>query len=122
MICVESGFEIQIGGAAGLHVRQSELLAKVATEDEAMQTIVAVLQLYWEQGFYLERMYNWAPRVGLDSIRAQVVDDADSRAALVERFVRSQRFAQVDPWAERARGVEAAEFAPLMTPRLMAAE
>ena len=122
VICAESGYEVQIGGAAGLHLRQTELLAKVASEDEAMEVIVAVLQLYREEGFYLERMYKWAPRVGLDTIRTRVVDDLDSRAALVARFVRSQSFAQVDPWAERARGMEAREFTSLTGPRLMAAE
>ena len=32
VICVDSGYEIQIGGAAGLHIRGTELLTKVASE------------------------------------------------------------------------------------------
>ncbi len=113
MICVESGYEISFAGAAGLHVRQTEFLCKVATEDECIETIAALTQLYREQGRYLERMYKWSVRVGIDSIRAAVVDDAAKRRALYERFVISQKIAQIDPWAERVAGKEAYEFAPI---------
>ncbi len=122
VICVDSGYEIQIGGAAGLDLRRTDLLTKATSEDEALETIVAVLQLYREDGFYLERIYKWAARVGLDSIRDRAVDDADGRRGLIERFVVSQKYFQVDPWAERAQGADAAEFTSLATPSLMAAE
>ena len=59
-------------------------------------------QLYREQGWYLERMYKWCDRVGLDAIRKQVVDDVANRKALFGRFAYSQQFSQSDPWAERA--------------------
>ena len=113
VICVESGYEISFAGAAGLHVRQTDFLCKVATEEECIETIAALTQLYREQGRYLERMYKWSVRVGLDSIRAHVVEDAVRRRALYERFVISQKVAQVDPWAERVAGREAHEFAPI---------
>ena len=124
VVCVDSGYEIHIGGASGLDIRGTELLAKVSTEDEAMEMIVAVVQHYREQGWYLERMYKWMTRVGLDTIKSQVVEDAAHRAALFERFVHSQRFAQHDPWAERVQGAEAHEFAPMarVAPQLEAAE
>ena len=35
------------------------------------------------------------------------------RKALAERFLYSQQFAQIDPWKERAGGVEAHEYTPL---------
>ena len=35
VVCVDSGYEIHIGGAAGLHIKGTELLTKVASEDEA---------------------------------------------------------------------------------------
>lgn len=113
VICVESGYEISFAGAAGLHVRQTEFLCKVATEDECMETIAALTQLYREQGRYLERMYKWSVRVGIESIRAAVVDDAAKRSTLHARFVLSQKIAQIDPWAERVAGKEAYEFAPI---------
>jgi nitrite reductase (NADH) large subunit len=113
VICVDSGYEIHFAGAAGLHVRQTDLLCKVATEDECIEIIAALTQLYREQGRYLERMYKWSVRVGIETIRAQVVDDLARRKALFDRFVLSQKTAQIDPWAERAQGKDAHEFSPL---------
>jgi nitrite reductase (NADH) large subunit len=89
------------------------VLTKVATEDEALETIVAVVQLYREQGFYLERIYKWMARVGLETIRAQAVEDAENRKALFARFVFAQSFSQEDPWEERAKGGDAHEFRPM---------
>jgi nitrite reductase (NADH) large subunit len=37
------------------------------------------------------------------------------RKALAQRFLDSQQHAQVDPWAERARGADSNEFNPLNT-------
>jgi nitrite reductase (NADH) large subunit len=112
VICVDSGYEIHIGGAAGLHIQGTELLTKVATEEEAIWTICAVTQAYREQGWYLERVYKWMARVGLEAIRAQV-EDPQNRRALYDRFAYSQRFSRIDPWAERVAGRHADEFNPL---------
>ena len=124
VICVDSGYEIHVGGAAGLHIQGTQLLTKVATEEEAIQLISAVMQMYREGGWYLERIYKWMARIGLETIHAATVEDLDNRAALFARFVKSQETAQVDPWAERAsKGVEAGEFKPMATlPMGMAAE
>ena len=113
VICVDSGYEIHFAGAAGLHIKGTQLLCKVPEEDECIEVIAALTQLYREQGHYLERMYKWADRVGVDSIRATVVDDLEKRRTLYERFVISQRNAQVDPWAERVAGHDAHEFRPM---------
>ncbi len=114
VICVDSGYEIQFAGAAGLHIKGTEFLTKVASEDECIEVIAALIEEYREQARYGERMYKWCDRVGLEAIRKAVVDDLTNRKALFARFAHSQQFAQVDPWAERAQGREAAhEFAPL---------
>jgi nitrite reductase (NADH) large subunit len=113
IVCVESGYDIHIAGAAGLHVRATDLLAHVATEEEAIEYVAAVLQLYREQATYLHRIYKWAELTGIDKIRAAIVDDPEGRRALVERFLKSQRAARKDPWAERAAGRELHEFMPL---------
>ncbi|MFL5201682.1 MAG: nitrite reductase large subunit NirB [Microvirga sp.] len=113
VICVDSGYEIHFAGAAGLHIKGTQLLCKVPEEDECIEVIAALTQLYREQGHYLERMYKWADRVGAESIRATVVDDLTRRQALYERFVISQRTAQIDPWAERVAGRDAHEFRPM---------
>ncbi len=122
VVCVDSGYEIHVGGAAGLHIKGTEVLTKVRSELEAIEMIAAILQLYREEGFYLERVYKWMDRVGLASIAARVVDDATGRVALLERFMEAQRFSQDDPWAERAAGHDAAEFYDLRAPMRVAAE
>jgi nitrite reductase (NADH) large subunit len=114
VVCVDSGYEIHFAGAAGLHIKGTEFLTKVTTEDECLEIIVALTQLYREQGRYLERMYKWCDRVGLDKIRQAVVENIASRKALFARFAHSQQFAQLDPWMERARGgVARHEFTPI---------
>jgi nitrite reductase (NADH) large subunit len=113
VICVDSGYEIHIGGAAGLHIRGTEVVGKVATETEAIEAIAAIVQLYREEAYYLERIYKWMERVGLDLIRERIIDDPKGRRALYDRFAHSQRFSQDDPWAERVAGVDAEEFRPM---------
>ncbi|MEO0549772.1 MAG: nitrite reductase large subunit NirB [Pseudomonadota bacterium] len=115
VVCVDSGYEIHIGGAAGMEVRGTDILCKVETEAEALEYCAAVLQLYRDQGHYLERIYKWLARVGLDKIHAQIVEDDNNRQDLYERFLFAQKFSQTDPWAERATGgVDAHEFKTLV--------
>jgi nitrite reductase (NADH) large subunit len=122
VVCVDSGFEIHFAGAAGLDIKGTEVLGQVRTEDEALEHIVALTQMYREQGRYLERIYKWAKRIGYDEVRRQIMDDAEKRKAYFERFVFSQKFAQVDPWSERVSGKDKHEFRPMATLSLEAAE
>ena len=75
VVCVDSGFEIHFAGAAGLDIKGTEVLGLVPTEDEALEVIVALVQMYREQARYLERIYKWTKRVGVAEIRRQVLDD-----------------------------------------------
>ncbi|MDQ0504093.1 nitrite reductase large subunit NirB [Xanthobacter agilis] len=113
IICVESGYEIHFAGAAGLEIKGTEILGTVKTEDEALEHVVALTQMYREQARYLERIYKWAKRIGTETIRAQIMDDAEKRQGYFERFVFSQAFAQVDPWSERVSGKDKHEFKPM---------
>jgi len=122
VICVDSGYDIHVSGAAGLHVRATDLLCHVDTEEEALEVSAAVLQMYREDAFYLERVYKWTERVGLDTVKAAIVDDLDRRKAYFERFLASQKIAQIDPWAERVAGLEAQEFTPIVVQPRLAAE
>lgn len=122
VICVDSGYDIHVSGAAGLHVRATDLLCHVDTEEEVLEYSAALLQMYREEGHYLERIYKWQERVGLDAIRAAIVDDAESRKAHLARFLLSQQHAQVDPWAERVAGFDAHEFNPITIVPALAAE
>lgn len=118
VICVDSGFDIHFAGAAGLDIKGTEVLGHVDTEDEAVTYITALLQMYREQGHYLERMYKWARRIGYDIVRTQIMENEANRNALVERFVASQAVAQVDPWEQRAKGADKHEYEPLKTSKL----
>ncbi len=71
------------------------------------------MQLYREQAVYLDRVWKWVEKTGLEKIRAAIMDDHEGRRALLLRFKKSQRAVQRDPWAERAAGRELHEFAPL---------
>ena len=113
VICVDSGYDIHFAGAAGLDIKGTEVLGHVETEEQTIEVIAALVQLYREQGRYLERIYKWAKRVGLTTIRAQIMEDAGRRYVLYERFVYSQHFVQHDPWAERVKGRDAHEFSPM---------
>ncbi len=122
VICVDSGFEIGVAGAAGMDVKATEPLAKVATEEEAMELIVAFVQLYRENAKYLDRPYKWVAKVGMDWVRERVVEDAENRADLVRRFDLSQSVYQKDPWAEHAAPRMRPSYRPLADLTLEAAE
>jgi nitrite reductase (NADH) large subunit len=113
VICVDSGYEIHVGGNGGVKIRGTDLLCKVATEAEVKEYCGAFMQLYREEARYLERTAPWIERVGLSHVKSRVVEDAENRKALYERFLASQRVAQVDPWAELAKPSEREQFVPL---------
>jgi nitrite reductase (NADH) large subunit len=113
VVCVESGYELHVGGNGGIKVRVTDLLCKVDTEEAVLEYTSAFIQLYREEAHYLERTAPWVERVGLAHIKARVVEDAASRQALAERFRVSQASAQVDPWKARAEGEQKHEFVPL---------
>ncbi|MDT7533501.1 nitrite reductase large subunit NirB [Sphingobium sp. SA2] len=107
IVCVDSGYELHVGGNGGIHVRVTDLLCKVATEQEALDYCAAFTQLYREEARYLERTAPWIERVGVDYVKARIVEDDAGREALRARFLFSQQFMQDDPWAERAAGQHA---------------
>ncbi len=113
VVCVDSGYELHVGGAAGMSVKATQLLCNVETEEEVMEYCAAIVQLYREQARYLERIWKWLDRVGIESLREQVVEDHANRKALAARFDFAQRFLQTDPWSERTEGPEKEEFKPL---------
>ncbi len=46
VVCVDSGYELSVGGNGGIKVRATDFLCKVATEQEAMDYCAAFIQLY----------------------------------------------------------------------------
>ena len=107
VVCVDSGYELHIGGNGGIKVRATDLLCKVETEEEALEMAAAFVQLYREDAHYLERTAPWLERKGLDWIKGQLFDEPGRVAELAARFHYSQQFMQDDPWAKRAAGERA---------------
>lgn len=110
VVCVDSGYELHIGGNGGIKVRVTDLLTRVDSEEEVLEYCAAFTQMYREEAHYLERTAPWVERIGLGTIKERILDDEKERKALYERFQFSQKFAQIDPWKERAEGAEAHEF------------
>ncbi|MCB5425138.1 NAD(P)/FAD-dependent oxidoreductase [Altererythrobacter sp. CC-YST694] len=106
VICVDSGYELHVGGNGGIHLRGTDLLCKVETEEQAMEMCGAFIQLYREEAHYLERTAPWIERVGIESLRQRLADVEEVRK-LAARFRLSQKYSQHDPWAERAGGKRA---------------
>ncbi len=121
VVCVESGYEISVAGAAGMDVRETEFLCKATTEAETMEIIAAFVQLYRENSRYLHRIYKWVAKVGLEWCQEQMADLA-VRRALYDRFMLSQSVYQIDPWAELSKPDQLAQWAPMADLSLEAAE
>ncbi|MFZ5540838.1 MAG: nitrite reductase large subunit NirB [Pseudomonadota bacterium] len=113
VIGVESGWEIYVAGNGGIKTEVAQFLVKVKTADEVLEYAGAFLQLYREEGWYLERTVHFVQRVGLDHVKKKVLEDAANRKALYERLQFSLAD-EPDPWHEPERaGVDLRQFAPL---------
>jgi len=121
IICVDSGYQVGVAGAAGMDVKETERLCDVATEQEAIDVTVAFIQLYRENAKYLDRPYKWVAKVGLDWVKERVVEDLEERARLIAAFELSQSIYRKDPWAEHA-AEKAERYQPLADLTLRAAE
>ncbi len=113
VVCVDSGYELHVGGNGGVKVRATDFLCHVSTPEEVREYCAAFMQLYREEAHYLERTAPWLERVGLSYVKERVVEDEVGRKALAGRFLESQKYAQDDPWQERAEGGDAHEFTPI---------
>ncbi|MBI3187178.1 MAG: NAD(P)/FAD-dependent oxidoreductase [Gammaproteobacteria bacterium] len=116
VVCVDSGYELHVGGNGGIKVRATDLLCKVETEAEVLEYAAAFIQLYREEARYLDRTAPWIERVGLSYVKENVVDNAEKRKQLAERFKISQQEneTQDDPWLMRStEGRDQDQFKPL---------
>ncbi|HEX7291149.1 MAG TPA: nitrite reductase large subunit NirB [Conexibacter sp.] len=112
LVAIEGGWELYVGGAAGANVRRGDLLDTVADGEAAIRLALIFLQHYREQAEYLERTYTWVERVGIEAVRAVVLDPA-RQAELLERYAIAKAAAEPDPWLERHEPVHAKQFAEL---------
>ena len=110
VIGVDSGWEVHIAGNGGIKTEVAQFLVKLKTAEEVLEYSGAFLQLYREEGWYLERTVHYVHRVGMDHVKARILDDAAGRRALWERLQFSLD-GEPDPWFdfENAR-VDARQF------------
>ena len=114
VIGVESGWEIYVAGNGGIKTEVAQFFAKVTTAAEVLEVSGAFLQLYREEGWYLERTVHYVARVGLQHVKQKVLEDAANRQALWARL-QDALAGEPDPWfeGERAR-VDARQFIPIV--------
>ncbi len=103
VIGVDSGWEIYVAGNGGIKTEVAQFLVKVKTADEVLEYTGAFLQLYREEGWYLERTVHYVHRVGLDYVKKARPGRRRRPPALWERL----QFAldgEPDPWFELEQG------------------
>lgn len=120
VIGVDSGWELYVAGNGGIKTEVAQFLCKVKTAAEVLEYSGAFLQLYREEGWYLERTVHYVGRVGLDYVKKKVLDDHEARRALWDRL----QFAldgEPDPWfeADKAR-VDQRQFIPIQVEKTTA--
>ncbi len=99
IIGVDSGWEMHIAGNGGIKTEVAHFFTKLKTAEEVLEYTGAFMQLYREEGWYLERTVHYVNRVGLDYVKKKILDDHEGRKALWERL----QFAldgEPDPWFE----------------------
>jgi nitrite reductase (NADH) large subunit len=120
VIGVDSGWEIYVGGNGGIKTEAGQFFCKLKTSEEVLEYSGAFLQLYREEGWYLERTVHYINRVGLDYVKKKILDDHEGRKALWERL----QFAldgEPDPWFEQQKAsVDVRQFDKLQSEGLAA--
>ncbi|MEK3700000.1 nitrite reductase large subunit NirB [Paenibacillus sp. FSL R10-2199] len=115
VVAIDGGWELHIGGNGGVHVRATELLCVVKTDDEVMEWASAFLQYYRENAGWNERTAQWVERVGLDSIK-QALESREARLALQERIQKTLSLT-TDPWKQIVNTPELRKnFEPISLP------
>ncbi len=113
VIGVDSGWEIYVGGNGGIKTEVAQFFCKLKTHEEVLEYAGAFLQLYREEGWYLERTVHYIARVGLEHVKKAILEDHERRKALYERLLFSLD-GEPDPWHQQVEAhVDARQFTPL---------
>ncbi len=107
-------WEIYVGGAAGAHIRKGDVLCTVEGEDTVMQITARFMQYYREHAKWKERTYTFVERVGIDRLRAVVVEDSDGIVAALDAAMQRPIDAAYDPWQEAVTPRTANQFADVL--------
>ena len=116
-VAIEGGkWEIYVGGAAGGHVRKGDVLAVVDSHEAVLAYTGRFMQYYREHAKYLERTYDFVPRVGIEKLRSILVDDSEGICDALDAAIGAAVDAYVDPWQEAVDPVHPSQFADLLEP------
>lgn len=116
-VAIEGGkWEILIGGAAGSRVRKGDLLCVVETHDDVLLYMGRFMQYYRENAKYLERTYDFVERVGIEPLRAILVDDSEGICQRLDQAIQAAIDAYVDPWQEAVQPATAHQFENALQP------
>jgi len=107
----EDRWEIYVGGAAGASVRKGDVLATVDGRDEAIRITGVFMQYYRENATWLERTYDFVPRIGLHELQALLVDDRDGIVAGLQERIQAAIDSYDDPWTEGQTPATPGQFA-----------
>ena len=107
----EGNMKIGVAGQGAFGVKHLEAIAKIPGI-EVITLTGRFLQYYRENANWLERTYAFVPRVGIERIRAIVVDDADGIAADLDARMQKSVSSYRDPWAESRKHLESNQFRP----------
>lgn len=110
-IAIEGGWQIYVGGAAGMEVRKGDVIATVDTKQEAHDVMMAFMQYYRENSQPKERIYDFVPRMGLDNIKSAVLDEESGEPARLREHLRKDKAVTSDPWLERRNNMTKNQFA-----------
>ncbi len=106
----EDRWEVYVGGAAGASVRKGDVLAVVTGRAEAMALTGRFMQYYRENARWLERTYDFVPRVGLEELTAILVEDRDGVVTGLDERMQASVEAYSDPWLEGGEPVTTGQF------------
>lgn len=105
-------WEVYIGGAAGAHIRKGDLLATVDSAAAVVELAGRFIQHYREDAKWLERTYDWVPRVGLERLQALLIRDEEGIVNGLDERMAIAVAGYRDPWRERSAPKSAAQFQP----------
>jgi nitrite reductase (NADH) large subunit len=108
-------WEMYVGGAAGAHVRKGDLLCTLDSPEETIRMAGRFMQYYRENAKWLERTYRFVERVGIDEIRAVVVEDRDGDGERLDAAIQRSIDAYRDPWLEADERVTPSQFESVVT-------
>jgi nitrite reductase (NADH) large subunit len=114
VVAVGNGtWEVYVGGAAGASVRKGDLLATVSSPEEVLTLTGRFLQYYRENANWLERTYDFVPRVGLEKIQQVLLEDSEGIVADLDAGIQRSIDAYTDPWGQDAKEpATAGQFRP----------